>query len=133
MTAGVHSLGAGQIAAQLTQAAVGCEAATRRTVRKHTQLLHTRVLAKASGRPGPNAPTGDYRRSWGTGYIDGPGVYSGVVGTNAVQGRRLELGFVGTDSLGRDYDQPPYPHAGPAVQEIEPGFVADLRAIVEAI
>jgi hypothetical protein len=28
--------------------------------------------------------------------------------------RRLELGFIGTDSLGRHYHQPPFPYMRPA-------------------
>lgn len=39
----------------------------------------------------------------------------GVVGTNVVYGRRLELGFAGRDSLGRQYNQAPRPF-------IRPGF-----------
>lgn len=38
----------------------------------------------------------------------------GVVGTNVVYGRRLELGFAGKDSLGRQYDQAPRPFIRPA-------------------
>lgn len=38
----------------------------------------------------------------------------GVVGTNVIYGRRLELGFVGKDSAGRNYDQAPRPFIRPA-------------------
>lgn len=38
----------------------------------------------------------------------------GVVGTNVVYGRRLELGFAGKDSLGRAYNQAPRPFIRPA-------------------
>lgn len=102
----------------------------RAAVRKYARLLETRIKAKASGRPGPNAPTGDYRRSWGT-RLSGNASYTlGEVGTNAPQGRRLEFGFVGTDSLGRNYNQPPYPHVGPAVDEVEPLFIEALKKVV---
>ena len=40
-----------------------------------------------------------------------------VVGPNAPYGRRIELGFTGTDSLGRTYNQPPYPYLRPAYEE----------------
>lgn len=93
-------------------------------------LLQTKVKAHASGRPGPRAPTGLYRSGinlW-TGKVGPDWVAS--VGTNDPQGRRLELGFSDTDSLGRSYDQPPYPHFGPALDEIEEPFMTALRAML---
>lgn len=42
------------------------------------------------------------------------------VGTDLVYGWRLEAGFVGTDSLGRHYNQMPRPHWGPAADEVAP-------------
>jgi hypothetical protein len=93
--------------------------------------LRTRIMANASGRPGPNAPTGDYRRSWGPPSIINAGdSYSVEVGTNAPQGRRLEFGFHGVDSLGRHYDQPAFPHVGPAVDAIAPVLAAELTKAV---
>jgi len=38
----------------------------------------------------------------------------GVVGTNVVYGRRLELGFAGKDKLGRQFNQAPRPFIRPA-------------------
>lgn len=102
-------------------------------VRHWGMLLNTRIKAKASGRPGPNAPTGDYRRSWTHEFKDVGGTAVSINGTNRDQGRRLEFGFVGADSLGRVYNQPPYPHVGPAVDEIEPGFVKAHEALVRSI
>lgn len=93
--------------------------------------LQAEVQRKASGRPGPNAPTGDYRRSINRRTekrADGSAV---EVGTNKPQGRRLEFGFVGTDSLGRSYDQPAYPHFGPALDAIAPKYEATIAAIVK--
>lgn len=119
-------VGGDVIAANLSRAAAQSGVRTKVVVRKYGALLQTRIQANASGRPGPNAPTGDYRRSWNTRYTSGPGVEMASVGTNAPQGRRLEYGFVGRDSLGRNYNQPPYPHVGPAVQVIEPQFVKEL-------
>lgn len=94
--------------------------------RHHGRLLQTRVRAHASGRPGPRAPTGDYRRGIGYEFNGGAASAQAVVGSNHPQGRRLELGFTGTDSLGRYYDQPPYPHFGPAVDDIEQDYVEAL-------
>lgn len=106
-----------------------------RVIRHHGRLLQTRVKARASGRPGPNVVTGDYRRSIAFQLRSQFGdTVSGVVGTNSPQGRRLEFGFVGADSLGRHYDQPPYPHFGPAFDETIPQLLDDLSdAVVKSI
>jgi hypothetical protein len=56
-----------------------------------------------------------------------------MVGTNKPQGRRLEFGFVGEDSLGRSYDQAPLPHFGPALDDEAPRFEQAVKdAISEA-
>lgn len=109
------------------------DAQTRTVVLHYGQLLATRVQANASGRPGPNAPTGDYRRSIHAEPHGSGAGFAVAVGTNKPQGRRLEFGFSGRDSLGRLFDQPPYPHFGPAVAVIEPQFVAALKAITETL
>jgi len=98
----------------------------RRVVRHHGMLLETRVKAAASGRPGPRVITGDYRRSWTTRNTPLAGGAKANVGTNRPQARRLEYGFVGVDSLGRRYNQRPFPHVGPAFEATERGFIADL-------
>lgn len=115
-----------RVAREIQQHGLRVGPAVARVVRHHGQLLVTRVKAKARGRPGPRMVTGDYNRSWGGqfGFLDGGPTF--VAGTNNPQGRRLEFGFEGEDSLGHYYDQPPFPHAGPAVDETEPGFVRDL-------
>lgn len=100
-----------------------------RTIRFHGRLLTTRVKANASGRPGPNAPTGDYRRSISLQVTKTGGMTIALVGTNKPQGRRLEYGFHGVDSLGRHYNQPPYPHFGPALDATVPGFVANMEKV----
>jgi hypothetical protein len=43
------------------------------------------------------------------------GVITGPVGTNVEYARRLELGFVGTDSAGRNINQAPRPFLRPAL------------------
>lgn len=97
-------------------------------------LLQTRVRARASGRPGPRRQTGDYRRGISTQTAQvAPGVWAATVGTNSPQGRRLELGFVGADSLGRVYDAPPFPHFGPALDETGTEYATALAAIVAAL
>lgn len=99
---------------------------------KITQDYGTRfeqlVKQNASGRPGPNVITGAYRDSI---HVIERSTYSVTVGTNAPQAMRLEFGFVGTDSLGRAYAQPPYPHWTPAVDVIGPQFKEAMQAAVK--
>ncbi|MFE7129335.1 HK97 gp10 family phage protein [Streptomyces sp. NPDC057638] len=117
---------AAEIAARLDARAARSLPETVAIVQHYAMLLETRIKAKASGRPGPNAPTGDYRRSWTHQIATNGALVVGTVGTNKPQARRLEFGFVGADSLGRIYNQPPFPHVGPAVEEIRPLFIAAL-------
>ncbi len=65
--------------------------------------------------PGPNVATGDYVRSIALEVTEAGSAHVATVSTNLPQARRLEFGFVGTDSLGRSYRQPPYPHWRPAL------------------
>lgn len=69
----------------------------------------------------PNAITGTAKRSI---TVKGPtrrgGGWRSETGPTVVYGRRLELGFSGTDSLGRVYNQPPYPFLAPAMREALP-------------
>ncbi|GAA1353555.1 HK97 gp10 family phage protein [Streptomyces beijiangensis] len=129
--AGAYSNGA-QIAAALDRWAALTLPRAVVAVRHYAMLLETRIKAHASGRPGPNAPTGDYRRSWTHSVQTSGDAVVGIVGTNKPQGRRLEYGFVGQDSLGRTYNQRPYPHVGPAVEEIRPLFLNGMSEIAEA-
>ena len=99
---------------------------------KWTAALQRQVQLNASGRPGPRsgiAPnTGNYRRSINRRTVKLLRSSYGEVGTNSPQGRRLESGFSGTDSLGRSYDQPAYPHFGPAIDFVGAGYEAAMAA-----
>ncbi|MFJ4412981.1 HK97 gp10 family phage protein [Streptomyces sp. NPDC088925] len=129
--AGAYS-NAAQIAAVLSTRAALVLPRASSVVTHFAMLLETRIKANASGRPGPNAPTGDYRRSWTHEVHTNQADASAVVGTNKPQARRLEYGFVGEDSLGRVFHQRPFPHVGPAVAQVRPAFLAALREITEA-
>lgn len=96
----------------------------------HARRLQTRVRANASGRPGPNIVTGDYRRSISV-VKEGP--TSALVGTNRPQGRRLEFGFYGVDAIGRTYNQPPYPHFQPAIDQTRPEFVSAVATYLRTL
>lgn len=99
---------------------------------KHTGTLGAaRVKGNASGRPGPNVITGAYRNSWKDVTHRIPHGAMCTIGTNAPQGRRLEFGYMNmTDSLGRTFRQPPYPHVGPAIPFITATLHAQMRLAV---
>ncbi len=118
----VHTFGAYEVQQYFIVRSTELAARVEAIVRHYGQLLQTAVQAAASGRPGPNAPTGDYKRSINTQFSGAGLVATATVGTNKPQGRRLEFGFVGTDAIGRFFDQPPYPHFGPALSYIEHPF-----------
>lgn len=123
-------VGADRVASEMLQLAAINDARVRAVVQHYGHLLRTQVMRNASGRPGPNVVTGDYRRSITVRFGSGGGTFLAVVGTNLPQGRRLEYGFHGTDSLGRTYAQPPFPHFGPAFDFLAPQFVRALQTIV---
>lgn len=95
----------------------------------HGTLLQAQVKANAAGRPGPRIQTGDYNRSIGLTFGFENGSPTARVGTNRPQGMRLEKGFTGTDSLGRSYNQPPFPHFGSAVDKIGAAFEKAVRGL----
>jgi hypothetical protein len=122
------------LAAALEAAARKVGPTFARTVRHEAALLSAVIQLNATGRPGPNVITGRYRASWRTEVRTVPGGGQATVGTDAVQGPRLEWGFVGTDSLGRQYNQPPYAHVQPALAVFQPAFPKQiLKAIEEAM
>lgn len=96
------------------------------------QLLVTTVQRNASlprsGPPGPRLQTGDYVRSWNLRMESLGGTIAASAGTNRPQARRLENGFVGPDTRGRVYHQPPYKHAQPALDEVGPVWADALLA-----
>lgn len=130
---------ANEVASALLAVGVRAGARTVAVTRTHGQLLETNIKRRVSlprtmerwySADGVRAITGDYRRSWNLRMEVTPVTVSASVGTNRPQARRLEYGFSGVDSLGRRYHQPPYPHARPALMEIEPLFLAGMARVV---
>ncbi|MFE2850392.1 hypothetical protein ACFXJO_04575 [Streptomyces lavendulae] len=119
------------LAAAFDQGALVLRGESETAVRFSAAAIVAAVRARASGRPGPRVITGQYRASWRSEVHGGGPVWVAEVGTSAPQARRLEYGFVGTDSLGRRYAQPPFPHAGPALEAAGPTVVRLLGAAVE--
>ncbi|MDY0811453.1 hypothetical protein [Kitasatospora purpeofusca] len=121
------------VAAQLEARAAVAVPAAAAVVRHHAMLLETAIRAAASGRPGPGVQTGDYRRSWTTEVRASATGVEAIVGTSRPQGPRLEYGFVGRDSLGRVFHQPPFPHVGPSVERVEPLFLTAMGRVAEQV
>ncbi|MEV5129309.1 HK97 gp10 family phage protein [Streptomyces sp. NPDC053705] len=122
-----------ELADRLDRAAVRIGPAVQRAVRHTGELGRARIRGNASGRPGPNVITGAYRNSWETNTRRLPYGAMCTIGTNAPQGRRLEFGFVGPDSLGRVYNQPPFPHVGPAIGYIGATLTMEMRYAVAEV
>ncbi|MFE7119027.1 HK97 gp10 family phage protein [Streptomyces sp. NPDC057654] len=118
------------LAAALARLGPAARARTRTITRHHAMLLRVRIQRNASGRPGPQVITGQYRASWDVRMSGGAGQVTAEVYSDAPQARRLEYGFVGVDALGRHYRQPPYPHVEPAWKQTRPGF---LRALADGV
>jgi hypothetical protein len=118
---------ASYVAEQFVLAGVRTAAKGKALLYHYGVRLLASVKAHASGRPGPRMVTGDYNRRIALQFSGGENPRASVI-TNADQGLRLEFGFMGmTDSLGRTFHQPPYPHFGPGFDEIAPQFERAVR------
>lgn len=139
---GVAVTGAREIAAEFALDAAQVEAACRDLTRSNAQELRLRIQQKANTGlhapglphipgtgPGPNVVTGEYVASW---QISHEGVGASVW-TDAPQANRLEYGFHGTDTAGRTYSQPAYPHIGPAVDEVEDRMARQLDGVIASL
>jgi hypothetical protein len=123
------------VAADLQALGVRAGAKAFGVTRFYGQVLLANVRRRSSlprtGPPGPRLLTGDYVRSMSvqtTMEVGGP---VATAGTSAPQARRLELGYRGTDSLGRRFNQRPYSHWRPALDEVAPAFMAAIAAVVD--
>jgi len=119
---------------RLDQAAARVGPELHRTVQQQARLARALIRERASGRPGPNIITGQYVASWQIEPFPVPDGGGAEIGTRAPQGRRLEYGFWDmTDSIGRHFFQPPYPHVEPAVNELSPEYEAAFRDALDRI
>ncbi|MFF7795544.1 hypothetical protein [Streptomyces sp. NPDC007991] len=122
-----------ELAERLERASTRIGPAIARGVQHTGELGKARIRGNASGRPGPNVITGAYRNSWQAETRRIPHGAICTLGTMAPQGRRLEFGFVGTDSLGRSFNQPPFPHVQPALPFIGDTLMAQMRLAVAEV
>lgn len=122
-----------ELANRLEHAAMKVGPAIEKAVKHAGEMGVARIRGNASGRPGPNVITGAYRNSW---RAETRTLRAGAIctiGTDLPYGRRLEYGFVGTDSLGRTYNQPPFPHVQPALPYIQGMLVAQMRFAISEV
>lgn len=77
--------------------------------------------------------TGTLRRSIRAELVE-PGLV--IVGTEVAYGRRIEFGFIGADSLGRNYHQAPSPYLRPAFrtkkEEAMDTVKAGIRDVIQS-
>lgn len=115
-----------KVVGEFQRAALIIGGATEARERHYRLMLRTRVQDHARGRPGPERITGEYLASIG---VRGP-----FVGTDDPRGKRLEFGYHQTDASGRTYNQPPFPHFQPAIDEVRPLFHSAMeRLVAEAL
>ena len=108
------------------------DAAMVRGMRRTVQGGVGIVRGNVSGRPGPRVITGDFRRSWSGDTVSEGSVVFGQIGSNSPQGRRLNYGFDGVDSLGRRYRQPPYPFIPQSEEPIRQLALNEIGSEVQA-
>ena len=79
-----------------------------------------------SGMSRPHARTGKLRTSIGVHEVSqvGPGRWMSKTGPTMAYGRRVEMGFTGSDSKGRHYQQSPYPYMSPGFEKARPELEA---------
>lgn len=75
----------------------------------------------------PVSPHGGHLRASITSEIEGT---TGRIGSNKKYARRIELGFVGADSLGRVYNQKPQPYLRPALHKNEKAILELFKKII---
>lgn len=121
------------VIASFEKASLGLQLAVNGTTRTYTQRLVSSVQQHASGAPGPEVITGDYRRSWKAVFEYVGSVLEARAETDAEQALRLEHGFHGVDAIGRTFAQAPRPHVLPAVNEIAPQYETALLGVVAAL
>ena len=123
-----------ELGPRLSRAADRVGPETNRTVQQQARLARAMIRFNASGRPGPNIITGDYFDSWRTEPFAVPDGGGATVGTDRPQGRRLEFGFWDmTDSIGRHFFQPPYPHVEPAVNDLADDYPEAFKDALDRI
>lgn len=96
-------------------------------VKRHASQPRTRPRPRTGGPEGPRLLTGSYVGSIGSDVNVGPVSAVGSVGSIDVRAMPLEFG---THNLfGRGITMQPYEHFGPAMDEVEPGFLSAMALV----
>lgn len=122
------------LAISFARAAVDINVTSKVIVRDQGERALRVLRRKAQSAPGPQRRTGAYVAGLGVDYVGSNATNARFrLTSSSPQTNRLELGFTGFDSLGRYYDQPPFPHFGPTLDEIEPLLTAALVLNAERV
>jgi hypothetical protein len=109
---------------KLRKALTGVPNEVRATNRAWVGRLRTALISHSSGRPGPQVITGAYNSNYDVHTADGD--LTVEAGNSSPQSDRLEYGFAGVDSAGRHYNQPPFPHFRPTLEEVSEPYANDI-------
>jgi hypothetical protein len=101
------------------------EAGLRAAAEKTVDAIHSHM----GGRPGPYTISGNLYESILIDDLTSSGdSYSVTISSDLAYSRRIEMGFYGSDSLGRRYAQPEYPYFWPGFEDMaEGGFLEEMR------
>jgi hypothetical protein len=110
--------------AKIAKAITGVPNEVKAVNRGWVPKLRAALIAHSSGRPGPMVQTGAYNANYVVETAEGE---MGVeAGNSSPQSNRLEYGFVGVDATGRHYQQQPFPHFRPTLEEVTPEYAKDI-------
>lgn len=94
-----------------------------------TQIVTEGVgIMKAEGMQRTPVKSGTLRRSW---HSELRGENFAQIGPTMIYARRIELGFVGPDKLGRVYNQQGKPYVRPAYEAALPRIQKRAKTIIE--
>jgi hypothetical protein len=113
-----------KIQQKIQRAITGVPNEVKKVNRSWVPRLRAMLIQHSSGRPGPQRITGAYNAAYVVETADGD--LSVEAGNPSPQSDRLEYGFVGADSMGRHYNQPPFPHFRPTLEEATDPYAADV-------
>jgi hypothetical protein len=123
-------LGLSEFGAALTRVSSQVDAGSKRAIARGAAEVEKTAKENAAGTPGPDVVTGTLRRGVGHTPVHRVGLvgWQSEVGPTVIYSRRIDLGFKGTDSLGRIYNQEAKPYFTPAWEKVVhklPGIYAE--------
>jgi|SRR5579864_4785470 len=103
--------GLSEFSAALSRITAQADAGSKRAIARGAAEVEKVAKENASGAPGPEVVTGTLRRGVRHTTVHRVGLvgWQSEVGPTVIYSRRIDLGFIGADSLGRIYKQQPRP------------------------